>query len=305
MLLPERLEGAVYGHLCGDALGVPYEFTPAAAIGEVEWRGHGTYDQPPGTWSDDGALMLALLDSLLDCGFDTADQARRALAWREEGAYAPGGLVFDIGNATSAALRALRSGAPAEEAGAVEAQGNGSLMRILPVALVCRAEDDDALAEKAVRASRVTHGSAEAQIACALYVLIVRRMLLGDRDRARTLTSRWAACAPGWSGRDCRARRRPREPAAAVGVLDAFVAWSGRSGRGRVVDSFWSAWDAFAAAGDYEAAVTGAVTFGNDTDTTAAIAGGLAGAYFGIEAIPPPGGAACAIVTSPTSLSTG
>ena len=68
MLLPERLTGAVYGHLVGDALGVPYEFEPATRIGEVTWRGHGTYDQPPGTWSDDGALMLALLDSLLTVG---------------------------------------------------------------------------------------------------------------------------------------------------------------------------------------------------------------------------------------------
>ena len=154
MLLPERLEGAVYGHLCGDALGVPYEFTDPAAIDRVEWRGHGTYDQPPGTWSDDGALMLALLDSLLERGFDTADQARRALAWKDEGAYAPGAFVFDIGGATSAALAALRSGVPVEQAGAVDAKGNGSLMRILPVALVFRDEDDGALVEKAVEGIR-------------------------------------------------------------------------------------------------------------------------------------------------------
>ena len=102
MLLPERLAGSIYGHLVGDALGVPYEFTPPDRIDEVEWRGHGTYDQPAGTWSDDGALMLALLDSLLTVGFDPEDQGRRALTWRDEGQYAPGGLVFDIGNATSA-----------------------------------------------------------------------------------------------------------------------------------------------------------------------------------------------------------
>lgn len=60
MLLPERLEGAIFGHLVGDALGVPYEFKTADAIGAVEWRGGGVHDQPAGTWSDDGALMLAL-----------------------------------------------------------------------------------------------------------------------------------------------------------------------------------------------------------------------------------------------------
>ena len=179
MLLPERLEGAVYGHLCGDALGVPYEFQAASEIGQVEWRGHGSHDQPVGTWSDDGALMLALLNSLLEAGFDTADQARRALRWRDEGAYAPGGLVFDVGISTSGSLHALRSGSPAEEAGAVDAKGNGSLMRILPLPLVMRDASDAELVEMATRASRVTHGSAEAQLACALYVLVVGRLLPG------------------------------------------------------------------------------------------------------------------------------
>lgn len=286
MLLPERLEGAVFGHLCGDALGVPYEFSHADAIGEVEWRGHGTYDQPPGTWSDDGALMLALLDSLLDRGFDTADQARRALAWRDKGAYAPGGLVFDIGNATAAALHALRSGVPAEEAGAVEAKGNGSLMRVLPVALVCRNDDDESLVRKAVRASRVTHGSAEAQIACALYVLIVRRLLAGMEDRGRALAESVAGARAGLQRVGLPGSREAAAPHEAVAALDAFLAWSGRAGSGRVVDSFWSAWDAFAAARDYPQAVTAAVALGRDTDTTAAIAGGLAGAWFGVHAIP-------------------
>lgn len=102
MLLPERLEGAIYGHLCGDALGVPYEFRDSSEIVDVKWRGHGTHDQPAGTWSDDGALMLALLDSLLDKGFDTTDQGRRAVAWMDKGRYAVGGSVFDIGSALRA-----------------------------------------------------------------------------------------------------------------------------------------------------------------------------------------------------------
>jgi len=76
--MTDRIAGAIYGHLVGDALGVPYEFTRdfTRDIETVDWRGHGIHDQPAGTWSDDGALMLAL-DSLLDAGFDTAHQARR------------------------------------------------------------------------------------------------------------------------------------------------------------------------------------------------------------------------------------
>ncbi len=286
MLLPERLEGAVYGHLCGDALGVPYEFKDAADIDTVEWRGYGTHDQPPGTWSDDGALMLALLNSLLECGFDSADQARRALRWRDEGAYAPGSLVFDVGVSTSQALHALRAGTPPEEAGEVGAKGNGSLMRILPLALVLRDIDDDDLAHKAVRASRVTHGSAEAQIACALHALLVRRVLQGAGDRERMLAETVATLRASLERSGLPRSKEAAEPADALAALDAFVAWTGRSGCGRVVDSFWSAWDAFATAPDYVSCVTAAVQYGDDTDTTAAIAGGLAGAWFGIDAIP-------------------
>jgi ADP-ribosylglycohydrolase len=286
MPLPERLEGAVYGHLCGDALGVPYEFSDPAAIAEVEWRGHGTYDQPPGTWSDDGALMLALLDSLLTVGFDTADQARRMLAWRDGGAYAPGGRVFDVGNATSQALQRLRSGAAPEEAGDVAAKGNGSLMRILPLPLVCRSADDEELVDKAIRASRVSHGSAEAQLACALYALIVRRLLQGAADRADVL-DRSLASLRDILGRSGLPGSRESAPAPeAVAALDTFVAWPERRGGGRVVDSFWTAWECFKSADGYAATVRAAVRYGHDTDTTAAIAGGLAGAHFGVHDIP-------------------
>jgi ADP-ribosylglycohydrolase len=286
MLLPERLAGAVYGHLVGDALGVPYEFQPNDRIGEVEWRGHGTYDQPAGTWSDDGALMLALLDSLLTVGFDPADQARRALDWQANGAYAVAGKVFDIGTSTSAALSRLRAGTPPEQAGAVDALGNGSLMRILPVPLVFRAAADDEMVTLATRASRVTHGSAEAQVACALYALVVRRLLAGQVDRAEVLAEARRALRDVLGRSGLPGSRQAGSPEAALAALDTFERWTAREGRGRVVDSFWSAWDAFVGATGYRETVVRAVRYGNDTDTTAAIAGGLAGVYWGIDDIP-------------------
>ncbi|MGI8929382.1 MAG: ADP-ribosylglycohydrolase family protein [Candidatus Limnocylindrales bacterium] len=89
--MTDRLRAAVYGHLVGDAIGVPYEF--GHHIQSVELRGHGSHDQPPGTWSDDGALLLAVVDSLLAVGFDPEDQGRRALAWAEVGAYTPDGAA--------------------------------------------------------------------------------------------------------------------------------------------------------------------------------------------------------------------
>src|SRR4029079_19500678 len=111
--LATRLVGGVWGHLVGDARGVPYEFRDASQVGEVRWGERGPHHQPPGTWSDDGALMLALLDSLTanGGGFDVEDQGQRALAWFRNRAYTPDrDGRFDIGNTTRAALGAIEEG---------------------------------------------------------------------------------------------------------------------------------------------------------------------------------------------------
>ena len=279
--LQDRLAGAVWGHLMGDAIGVPYEFGAAIRPGDVTLRGGGPHGKPPGTWSDDGALMLALLDSLLSAGFDTDDQGRRALAWADERAYTPDGEGrFDIGGATARALARLRAGAPAEEAGGTtdRDQGNGSLMRILPVALVYRDADAETLIGYAHRASRLTHGHPVALAVCALCCLVVQQLLAGAAD-AETVLARARSTL---RGHYTRGGDDPRFLAA----LDVVEAWGGRSGRGWVVDSFWSAWDAFAGADSYRSTVQRAVAYGNDTDTTACIAGGLAGAYWGVRAMP-------------------
>jgi ADP-ribosyl-[dinitrogen reductase] hydrolase len=176
--LADRLAGGVWGHLVGDALGVPYEFKPPSDIGDVVWGHTGTHHQPPGTWSDDGGLMLALLDSLLSVEFDTTDQGHRFLQWSHGKNYAPG-PPFDIGATTSHALRRLDAGVRAEEAGgrSVDDNGNGSLMRILPIAL--RSPDAPAadLVTMAMRSSAVTHGHARAGVACAVYCLLARGLL--------------------------------------------------------------------------------------------------------------------------------
>jgi hypothetical protein len=124
----------------------------------------------------------------------------------------------------------------------------------------------------------VTHGHARPQVACALYSLVIRRLLKGD-ERASALAS-----ARGTLRETYSARPNGHDHLAA---LDHLEAWTGRAGRGRVWDSFWSAWDALAGAGSYQETIERAVRYGNDTDTTACIAGGMAGAYRGIDAIPP------------------
>ena len=292
-LTASRLSGAVWGHLVGDAMGVPYEFRSPDAVGEVRWGAAGSHGQPAGTWSDDGALMLALLDSLLldlgaepphPGGFDTADQARRALAWAEVGAYTPDGEGrFDIGAATSQAMDSIRRGVPAEEAGPSHerSQSNGSLMRILPVALTA-VEPSVKLPElidRAHRSSRVTHGHVTCQVACALYVVLARDLLRGDPDRPRVLSAALGRLRLHYE-------RSGSSGVAHLAALDALEAWPTRQGRGGAIDSFWSAWEAFAGADSYAATIQRAIAFGNDTDTTAAIAGGLAGIYWGLAGIP-------------------
>ena len=287
----ERLEGAIWGHLVGDALGVPYEFRAPGAVGEVVFGAAGTHGQPAGTWSDDGALMLALLDSLVppveDAGgqpardavrFDPADQAHRIVRWYDDGAYTPDGDGrFDVGNATRAAIGALRAGIPAEEAGSVlpDALGNGSLMRILPLALAGREQDDATLVRWAATASGVTHGAPLARVACALYVLLATRLLANPDGSARALAGAVDAL-----------RREVAGTPLAAAAAD-LLGWDRRTGGGHVADAFWSAWEAFEGADSYGAAVTRAVQLGNDTDTTAAIAGGLAGIRWGSAGIPP------------------
>ncbi len=207
-ILAGRLAGAVWGHLVGDATGVPYEFGPSIAPEAVEFRGHGTYNKPAGTWSDDGALMLALLDALLPAGdrpgeagppvFDLDRQAANALAWKDEGAFTPDGVVFDIGGTTAGALANLRRGVPPAKAGPASehAGGNGSLMRILPLGLVFDDASPAALIRLATQASRMTHGHPRCQAACAVYTLIVAALLRGEEpgpatgERVRALRAR-------------------------------------------------------------------------------------------------------------------
>ncbi len=270
---PNRLAGGVWGALVGDALGVPYEFGPARSAEEVQWAFAGMHGQPPGIWSDDGGLLLALLDSLLKVGFDTEDQGRRSVAWLDGPDYKPGEL-FDVGGTTRRALVRIRNGAIAEGAGgnAETDNGNGSLMRILPIGLI-ESITAEALVERARRASSITHRHPRAQLVCALYCLTVRRLLQGELDRKAAL--RLAA-----------GELTAHTPSSLGAELNEIFGFSALGGSGYVVDTLWSAWTAFESASSYEECVRKAVAYGGDTDTTACVAGGLAGVYWGISGIP-------------------
>lgn len=281
----DRLAGGLVGLLLGDAIGVPYEFhrredlSTKAQIDLIPppdfARAHvGT---PPGTWSDDGAQALCLLESLLKCGrFDLDDFARRLLRWRSEGHLAVDGRVFDIGQQTQRALDRLQAGvAPAVAGPSGERDnGNGALMRVLPLVLWHQGSDDE-LVELAMRQSLPTHGHLRSQLCCALYCLLARQLLCEDYrdtlfDDAYETLGRIVS-RRGWRHEWDRILTEMQDPP---------------TGSGYVMDSLNSAIAAFSQGDDYASVIREAVALGNDTDTTAALAGGLAGLRWGIHGIP-------------------
>lgn len=277
----ERLAGGLIGLLVGDALGVPYEFhdpkklPPEEAL-EMEppagfRRAH--LGVPPGTWSDDGAQALCLLASLLERQrLDLDDLGERLYRWSTAGYMAVDGLVFDIGIQTSRAMAALERGAPAAAAGPAgeHDNGNGALMRVAPLALWHRG-GDAALVADAHAQCLVTHGHPRAQVCAALYCLWVRRFLQEAPDP--------------WEDAVSSLRRLYGQDAHRAELERHVLVGPAPRGSGYVVDCLRSAHAALGA-GPYEAAVRAAVAYGLDTDTTACVAGGAAGARDGLGAIP-------------------
>jgi len=284
-VLKNKLAGGLQGLLIGDALGVPYEFHAASELPPLSCidfeppssfrRSH--KDVPPGTWSDDGAQALCLLSSLLDCdGLDLRNFAGRLLNWAAWGYLAVDGHVFDVGVQTQRALDALMTGVPPEQAGprGEYDNGNGALMRVLPLAL-WHQEDDQSLITLAARQCLPTHGHPRSAAASAMLCLWARAELCG--------------IAASWDHAASSLRQlgpRVDLPLEEIDLVLDPVHRQQIAGTGYVVDTLWSARHALDHAGDYAETVRNAIALGNDTDTTAAVAGGIAGIRFGLSGIP-------------------
>lgn len=280
-----RLRGGLLGLLVGDALGVPYEFHDAASIpapADIEMTPLPGFNRahpgvPPGTWSDDGAQALALFDALLrDRTLNLDTLATNLLNWYQRGAFTPDGNVFDIGLQTRQAFYALGAGIQPSIAGpnGERDNGNGSLMRCLPVVLTATSRDEAVLLAR--KQSLVTHGHARSQLCCALYCLTAMGILEGQPP-ADAVRAAEDALLERHAGTEDEAELK----IALDGRFDA------PQGSGYVVDSFWSAIHCVLSTHSYEDCVKRAVALGNDTDTTACIAGGLAGLLYGEDGIPP------------------
>lgn len=280
----ERVSGGLWGLLIGDALGVPYEFAPAKRIPErrriemdppVEFlRSH--WGVKPGTWSDDGAQALCLLATLLERGeVDPHDLMDRIARWYRDGYFAVDRNVFDVGLQTTQSITAFLRGVPAISTGRPDemGNGNGSLMRVMPLALWHTGSDEDLLAQARLQ-SKPTHAHARAELSCALVCLWARRLMANS-------VNAWMEAVEILEGLVPPGSADRHELDTAVRPRDDLPA----KGSGYVVDTLHSVRLAMRER-TFEDVVRAAVALGNDTDTTACVAGGVAGVKYGFQGIP-------------------
>lgn len=280
-----RILGGLYGSLIGDALGVPVEFSSRSSCKAnpvLGMRGHGMHNQPAGTWSDDGSLLLCSLESLVEQGFDTEDMGKRMLRWFDLGHWAAHGLVFDIGNATRKALDRISLGSPAEEAGGrgEHDNGNGSLMRILPVPLVSLECELDVFCDRISRSSAITHAHDRSRLACVLHGLLVRALMRGESPAS----AHASAAAEFRSRYSAHAEYSHFSPLLNQDLANASESTIESSGY--VLHTLEASLWCLLTTHSFSECVLKAVNLGDDTDTTGCVAGGLAGVYYGVESIP-------------------
>ncbi len=286
ILNKNQTKGAIYGLLIGDAAGVPYEFNlpeqlPAyQSINMIPPKYfERTYPNVEvGTWSDDGAQALCLLDSLLYKNhMNTEDFMNRLCNWYQYGYMAIDHKVFDVGVQTAEAIRKYLLNVPLNEVASndVHANGNGSLMRVLPLAIWHKGTDEELISDAYIQ-SHVTHAHLRSKVCCALYCLWARYILKGLNIN------------DSWSKSVEILRKHYQENELELEQLEFYIRpdeLEKGSGSGYVVDCLKSA--KFALQQDnFEDVIKTAIAFGNDTDTTACVAGGIAGLYYGFDAIP-------------------
>jgi ADP-ribosylglycohydrolase len=282
----EKARAGIWGFIVGDALGVPYEFMSREDMSDepaTGMSGWGTYDQPPGTWSDDTSMMLCVLENI-HAGGKTDELARLFLRWAYDGYHTPHGRVFDIGITTRIALDRYRQGNPDSGLDDKRSAGNGSLMRSLPYAFGERYTDG---AFMMLRENQITHRAWLCQSCCLFYTRMVRALAEGE-SKAMACRTAIDYLRTGWSHSDMPEEDR-EESLRFSRLFDASFPWlpvSEIRSSGYVIESLEAAVWSFLNGTDYRSTVLNAVNLGGDTDTNAALAGGLAAIHYGMGDIP-------------------
>lgn len=315
------IKGGIFGLVVADALGVPYEFKSREYCDEnpmIDMIGYGTYNQPPGTWSDDSSMALATVDGLtyslrsnkhafaeegsdLDILeiIDYEDIMKKFCDWLFNGEYTPYGEVFDHGGTTEFGICNFKNGCEPILSGGngTSDNGNGSLMRILPIAyfiyfLSKRYSFSEADKMQAIHnLSSLTHRHKRSQMACGIYVLIAIELLKNSLEDANALSLDELVNQGIQLAKEYYLNNEDFKHQ--LSHFDRILSFDFQNcprseikGRGYVVASLEAALWCLLKNNSYEETALSAVNLGKDTDTTAAIAGGLAGIYYGYEDIP-------------------
>ncbi len=278
----ERYQGALLGMAAGDALGTTLEFTrPGAFTSITDMVGGGPFHLEPGQWTDDTSMGLCLAESLIACrGFDPIDQLERYVRWWRCGHLSSTGHCFDIGGTTSSALaRFEQTREPYPGPTGPYTAGNGSIMRLAPVPLFYAQTPREAIA-RAAESSQTTHGAQTAIDGCRYFAALIVGAVRGESKDA-LLADHYSPVSGLWES-------APLHP-----EIDAIAAGSFKEkeppaieGSGYVVRSLEAALWAFHRSASFEEGALMAVNLGNDADTTGAVYGQIAGAYYGAEGIP-------------------
>ncbi len=308
--ISRTVKAGIFGVVVGDALGVPVEFTSRTELQAdpvTDMREYGTHNQPKGTWSDDSSMMLATLDSIIkNGGLRYEDIMEKFRNWRLNGDFTPHGRVFDIGITCSSAISKYRPGTdPLSCGGCGERDnGNGSLMRIMPVSLYSCLDADfwhDTMLEDAVEnshnASRLTHGHPRSQIGCMIHTAICHELAYRDNitvleavqhavDATLDFYAKASEIYPWFN--EAFSNEIKADTYGRLRNLTSFkeLPDSEIKSSGYVVHTLEAAVWCLLNSGSFADCVLKAVNLGNDTDTVGAVAGGLAGLAYGYESIP-------------------
>ncbi|KHD35041.1 crystallin [Clostridium acetobutylicum] len=281
-----KIFGGLFGFCVGDALGVPLEFSTRDERKRdpvKEMRAYGTYHQPFGTWSDDTSLTLCLIESINN-GYSTQKIADNFIKYYRYGYLTPYCEVFDIGNSTKVAIDKMIHGITPVECGGKTEQdnGNGSLMRVLPLAYYVKNMPPISQIEIIEEISSLTHAHKRSKFACIFYIQFVINLFNGnekDESYKNSINFVKKYCKEKYYDEKDTYRR----------LLDGKIATYNEcqiKSSGYVVDTIKAALWCFLTTKSYQEAILKAINLGNDTDTIAAIVGGMAGTYYGIQGIP-------------------
>jgi ADP-ribosylglycohydrolase len=273
----DRFRGALLGLAVGDAVGTTVEFKRPGSFAPVsDMVGGGQFGLQPGEWTDDTSTALCLAESLIECGgFDPTDQLERYIRWYRHGHFSSTGAMFDIGNATRASLeRFERTSEPFPGSTDDRTAGNGSIMRLAPVALFFARGTIAEVTDWAAESSRTTHGATQAVDACRVLGALIAAAVCGasKQDLLKPNFWQWGDLDPAVAAVAAGSWRDKQPPAI--------------NGSGWCVESLEAALWALGTTDSFESGCLAAVNLGDDADTTAAVYGQIAGAVYGELAIP-------------------